>query len=95
MLSTLAGKVNSPIAELEKRLDAMVARQRELEKQMKSAQQKEAADLALIPFKRQAIGDGRLRHAGPVKALAFSPDGKRLASAGDRRVDIRDGLLTN
>src|SRR5262249_1979129 len=27
------------------------------------------------------FGDGRLRHAQPVQAVAFSPDGRRLASA--------------
>jgi len=43
LIKTVAGKVNSPVHELDKKIDALLAHQKELEKQLKSAQQKEAA----------------------------------------------------
>jgi len=43
LTKALAIKVNSPIHELEKKIESMLAHQKELEKQLKSAQQKEAA----------------------------------------------------
>ena len=42
LLKTLAGKVGAPIHELEKKLDALLAQQKELEKSLKAAQQREA-----------------------------------------------------
>jgi alanyl-tRNA synthetase len=46
LIKTLAGKFNSPIHELEKKIESLLAQQKELEKQLKSAQQKEAANHA-------------------------------------------------
>jgi alanyl-tRNA synthetase len=46
LIRSLAGKINSPIGELEKKIDAMLAHQKELEKQLKSAQQREASNAA-------------------------------------------------
>jgi alanyl-tRNA synthetase len=46
LIRTLAGKVNSPVAELEKKIDSLLAQQRELEKQLRAAQQKQAAETA-------------------------------------------------
>jgi alanyl-tRNA synthetase len=46
LLAGLAGKVNSPVGELEKRIENLLAHQKELEKQLRSVQQKQAADLA-------------------------------------------------
>ena len=46
LLVTLAGKVNSPLHELEKKIESVLAHQKELEKQLKSAQQREAAHTA-------------------------------------------------
>lgn len=45
LISTVAKKVNAPVGELEKKLEALLAQQKELEKQLKSMQQKQAAEL--------------------------------------------------
>jgi alanyl-tRNA synthetase len=46
LIKTLAGKVNSPIHELEKKVESLLAHQKELEKQLKSMQQRQAAENA-------------------------------------------------
>lgn len=43
LIHTLAGRLSTPLAELEKKLDAILAQQKELEKQVKAATQREAA----------------------------------------------------
>ncbi len=46
LIKTIAEKTNSPIGELEKKIEAMLAHQKELEKELKSAKQREAAQNA-------------------------------------------------
>jgi alanyl-tRNA synthetase len=46
LLRSVAGKINSPIHELEKKVEALIAQQKELEKSLKSAQQRDAAGKA-------------------------------------------------
>jgi alanyl-tRNA synthetase len=46
LIKSLAGKVNSPIHELDKKIEALLAHQKEMEKQLKSAQQREASNAA-------------------------------------------------
>ena len=46
LLRSLSAKANSPIAELEKKLESMLAHQKELEKELKAVQQKQAAEFA-------------------------------------------------
>jgi alanyl-tRNA synthetase len=46
LLRSIAGRVNSPVAELDKKLEALLAHQKELEKQLKAAQQREASNVA-------------------------------------------------
>ena len=46
LIRSLAGKINSPVHELEKKIAALLDHQKELEKQLKSAQQREAAGSA-------------------------------------------------
>jgi alanyl-tRNA synthetase len=46
LIKTLAGKVNSPVHELDKKIEAMLAHQKELEKSLKSAIQRNAAQTA-------------------------------------------------
>jgi alanyl-tRNA synthetase len=45
-IKTLAGKVNSPVHELEKKIEVLLAHQKELEKNLRTASQKEAAGRA-------------------------------------------------
>ncbi|HLX71091.1 MAG TPA: alanine--tRNA ligase [Verrucomicrobiae bacterium] len=46
LIKALAGKVNSPVHELDKKIEALLAHQKEMEKQLKSAQQREASNAA-------------------------------------------------
>jgi alanyl-tRNA synthetase len=46
LIKTLAGKVNSPLGELEKKIESLLLHQKELEKQLKAAQQRAAASRA-------------------------------------------------
>ena len=46
LIKTVAGKVNSPVGELEKKIEALLAQQKDLEKQLKGMQQKQAAEIA-------------------------------------------------
>jgi alanyl-tRNA synthetase len=46
LIRSLAGKINSPVHELEKKVEALLAHQKELEKQVKAAQQREASNAA-------------------------------------------------
>ncbi len=44
LIRSIAGKINSPVHELEKKIEAVLAHQKELEKSLKSAQQREASN---------------------------------------------------
>jgi alanyl-tRNA synthetase len=46
LIKSIAGKVNSPIVELEKKIEKLLEQQKALEKQLKAMQQKEAAGAA-------------------------------------------------
>jgi alanyl-tRNA synthetase len=46
LIKTVAGKAGSPVHELDKKIEALLAHQKELEKQLKSAQQREASNAA-------------------------------------------------
>jgi alanyl-tRNA synthetase len=46
LIRNIAGKINSPVHELEKKVEMLLAQQKELEKSLKSAQQRDAAGKA-------------------------------------------------
>jgi alanyl-tRNA synthetase/REP element-mobilizing transposase RayT len=46
LIKTLAGKVNSPVHELEKKIESLLEHQKAVEKQLKAAQQREASNAA-------------------------------------------------
>ncbi|MCU0783993.1 MAG: alanine--tRNA ligase [Verrucomicrobia bacterium] len=48
LIKSLAGKVNSPVHELENKIVALVEQQKELEKSLKAAQQREASNAASL-----------------------------------------------
>jgi alanyl-tRNA synthetase len=57
LIRSLAGKINSPVAELEKKIEALLAHQKELEKRVKSMQQQQAAETARsLKAKAQNLG---------------------------------------
>jgi alanyl-tRNA synthetase len=79
LIKTLSSKVNSPVGELEKKIEAVLAQQKELEKQLKSMQQKQAAETALgLVAKAQTVGSTRaiIENLGPA-------DGDFLQSIAD------------
>ncbi len=78
-IQSIAGKLNSPVGELEKKVDALLAHQKELERQLKTLQQKQAAEAgrALV---------ARARTVGKTLALIEnlgSVDGDYLQSIVD------------
>ena len=79
LIKSVAGKLNTPVAELEKKIESLLAQQKELEKQLKSAQQKEAAETArTLVVKAQTLGS--------VQAIVEnlgSADGDLLQSIAD------------
>ena len=57
LIKAVAGKVNSPVGELEKKIESLLAQQKDLEKQLKGMQQKQAAEIARsLVAKAQTIG---------------------------------------
>ncbi|MFN2475400.1 MAG: alanine--tRNA ligase [Chthoniobacterales bacterium] len=57
-IRSLAGKLNSPINDLEKRVDSMLAQQKALEKTIKTLEQKQAVETAReLVAKAETIGD--------------------------------------
>ena len=58
LIKTVAGKVNSPVGELEKKIESMLAQQKELEKQLRISQQREAASKAMeLISKAETVGN--------------------------------------
>jgi alanyl-tRNA synthetase len=58
LIKTLAGKVNSPVHELDKKIEAMLEHQKAVEKQLKAAQQREASNAASLLLKEVKIING-------------------------------------
>ena len=60
LIKSLSGKVNSPVAELEKKIESLLLQQKEMEKQLRAIQQKQAGELARgLVAKAQAVGANR------------------------------------
>jgi alanyl-tRNA synthetase len=79
LIRSIAGKINSPVHELEKKIESLLAQQKELEKQLKSMQQKQAGETARgLLAKAQTVGFTRaiIENLGPA-------DGDYLQSIAD------------
>ncbi|MCX8155133.1 MAG: alanine--tRNA ligase [Verrucomicrobiae bacterium] len=72
-LKALAEKLNTPIGELEKRLDNLLQQQKELEKQWRALQQKQAAEMA-----RSLTTKARTLNGVPVIIERVDADGDTL-----------------
>ena len=58
LIKSVASRVNSPVGELEKKVESMLAHQKELERQLKGMQQKQAAGIARgLLAKVRSIGE--------------------------------------
>jgi len=71
LIETIAAKLNSPVAELEKKIDSLLTHQKELEKQAKAQQQRQAADTARsLVGKAQKLGSTNaiVQNLGTVEA---------------------------
>lgn len=53
MLKSVAGKLNSPIAEVEKKIESLLAHQKELEKKIKAGEQQKAAEIGKALLNKQ------------------------------------------
>jgi len=79
LIQALAGKVNAPVGELEKKLDALLAHQRELEKTLKAAKQREAVRSA-----KELLAQSKTYNATPLIAVNLGEaDGDTLQTVAD------------
>jgi alanyl-tRNA synthetase len=79
LIKALAGKVNSPVHELEKKIESLLAQQKELEKSLKAASQKEAAGQAKSLIARAEAVNG----IPAIIASLASADGDTLQAVAD------------
>jgi alanyl-tRNA synthetase len=79
VISAVAGKVNAPIAELEKKIEALLAQQKELEKSLRAAKQKEAAGDAKSLLAKAETVNG----IPAIIANVSSADGDTLQTIAD------------
>jgi alanine--tRNA ligase len=79
LISSVAGKMNTPILDLEKKVDALLAQQKDLEKQLQAGRQKQAAEAA-----RGLLAKANTSGAAPniVENLSTA-DGDFLQSVAD------------
>lgn len=88
-LKAFAAKLGSPMADLEKKLDAILARQSELEKAVKSARQRAAADRAVELLAKQ-------ENLGSIPAIIADlgdADGDAVQAAADALAGKFGGVI--
>lgn len=89
LIRAVAGRINAPIGELEKKIETLLTHQKELERQIKAAHQKQAASVANhLRAGAQTIG-GR---QAIVQKLAET-DGEMLQAIADSLKGIFDGVV--
>jgi len=80
-LKAVAGKLNAPFGEIEKKLDALLAQQKQIEKELKAAQQSQASGLA-----KDLLGKARSVNGTPAIIENLG------AVSGDQLQTIADSL---
>ena len=78
-LKSIAAKLNAPLGEIEKKLDALLAQQKDLEKSFKAAQQREAAGRA----KELLAGAETINGTPVIVANLGAADGDTLQTVAD------------
>ena len=79
LIKSVAGKINAPVGELEKKIEGLLAQQKELEKQLKAVQQKEAAGNA-----KELLAKAREMNGIPaIIENVGSVDGETLQAVAD------------
>jgi alanyl-tRNA synthetase len=89
LIRSIAGHLNSPIGELERKVEALVAQQKKLEKQLKSLQQAQAASGA-----KEYIS--RAKDINGLKLIAENlgdADGKQLQAVADALKGSFEGVV--
>jgi alanyl-tRNA synthetase len=89
LIKSIAGKINSPVHELEKKVEALLVHQKEVEKQLKSAQQREAASRA-----KDLVAKARTINGTPalIENLGAA-DGDTLQSIADAIKGTFQGVI--
>ena len=87
LIKSVASKVSAPVGEIEKKIEALLAHQKELEKQLKTMQQKEAANTARgLLARAQVIGSQAAPAQGQLRAIVENlgtADGDYLQAVAD------------
>ena len=88
-LSIIAAKINAPLGELEKKIDGLVAEQKELQKQLKAAHQRQAGETACA-----LVGKAETLNGTPaIVANLGAVDGDVLQAVADALKGKFQGVL--
>jgi alanyl-tRNA synthetase len=89
LIKTLAGKLTTPVHELEKKVETLLAHQKELEKQVKAAQQREAAGRA-----KELVAQAVTLNGVPVLiANLGTADGEAVQTVSDALKPLFKGVV--
>jgi alanyl-tRNA synthetase len=88
-LKALAGKLNSPLGDIEKKLDALLAQQKELERQLRSVSQREAVSRA-----KELLTKAEILGGIPAIVANLGPaDGETLQGIADALKNLFQGVI--
>ena len=89
LIRSIAGKVSTPVHELEKKIEGLLAHQKELEKQLKAAHQREAAQTA----KTLVAGVTPISGIPTLIANLGAVDGDTLQAIADAAKSLFEGVI--
>jgi alanyl-tRNA synthetase len=89
LIRNIAGRVSTPVHELEKKIEALMVHQKELEKQVKAAQQREAAQTA----KTLVAGVTPIQGIPTLIANVGGADGDTLQAIADAAKGMFEGVI--